>query len=42
MLTGVINYVMILVQFRYNDKQLLAEELASQNITTTPTPPFWG
>lgn len=32
MMCGIVNYVMILIQFRYNDKQLLAHEMA---MTTT-------
>lgn len=31
----IINYMLILLQFRYNDKQQLALELAEQNINST-------
>lgn len=42
MLAAILNYLMILIQFRYNDKKQLAEEQAMYNITTTPLPPLFG
>lgn len=42
MWAALLNYVMILIQFRSNDKAKLAEQLALLNVTTTPFPLPWG